>query len=355
MSDGKVFYVGQGVNNRAYTRHDRSKEWHKEFKLHGQIVEIVCDGIQKWYANELEIDLIAMYGRKDLGHGILVNKTDGGEGSTGWTAPEEWRENQSNRQKGEKNNFYGKKHSPETVAKIIARNTGKKASEETKRKQSEARKGMVYSAERNAKIGAAKKKPVYCSNGMYFDGAVDAAKWLKLNGYPKASSSKIDACKNGNRKYAYNFKWSKEPLENDGIVYKRTRKEKVKNPKKLKKVYCSNGMIFNSCADAVQWLIGIEGKYIKKNALFSTLSGRNNYSYGFVWGYDDSVFGKQPPTPINEKKPIKCSNGMIFASVSDAGQWVMDSGLSKCKANSNISSCLTNKLKSAYGLTWAYA
>lgn len=56
----------------------------KVVKKYGLIVEIVEKDIQEWYAHELEVALIAYYGRRDQGRGSLVNLTDGGEGSSGY-------------------------------------------------------------------------------------------------------------------------------------------------------------------------------------------------------------------------------------------------------------------------------
>lgn len=81
---GEVFYVGKGTNWRAWNRMQRNKFWKRVVEKHGRIVEIVEKDIQEWYAHELEIDLIAYYGRRDQGLGTLVNLTDGGEGSSGY-------------------------------------------------------------------------------------------------------------------------------------------------------------------------------------------------------------------------------------------------------------------------------
>jgi hypothetical protein len=78
--------------------------------------------------------MIAVFGRKDLGTGILHNRTDGGDGVSGFT------------------------HSPETRAKLSAANKGKTLSPETREKLSAARKGETFSPETRAKMSAAKKR-----------------------------------------------------------------------------------------------------------------------------------------------------------------------------------------------------
>jgi hypothetical protein len=108
-----VFYVGIGAKTRPISQKDRNDEWHKEVKEHGFLIEIVADNLKAEETYELEVKLIAKYGRKDLGLGTLVNETNGGKGKNGHIMTEKQRENM--RQRMLKNNpFKGKKHSEET-------------------------------------------------------------------------------------------------------------------------------------------------------------------------------------------------------------------------------------------------
>lgn len=75
----EIFYVGKGKKRRAYEG-ERNNFWRKVVKKHGIVVEILEIGYQEWYAHEREVELIALYGRRDIGLGPLVNLTDGGEG-----------------------------------------------------------------------------------------------------------------------------------------------------------------------------------------------------------------------------------------------------------------------------------
>jgi hypothetical protein len=81
--DGTPYYVGKGKGNRAYQKHRRvsvPKNNDKIVFAHTNLSE--DDAFKK------EIELILQYGRKDTGTGILINLTDGGEGTSGikWTS-----------------------------------------------------------------------------------------------------------------------------------------------------------------------------------------------------------------------------------------------------------------------------
>lgn len=146
--DGTPYYVGKGSGERAY------KKWGKGIKppREESRIVIVEDGLDEQTAFNLEIELIAKYGRKDLGTGILHNKTDGGEGSSGhkvkgWT----WSEESKAKRRGAGNPAFGKPSSQKQKEITSKRVKGKKQSKETIEKRSAKLKGMF--------VG--EKSPVY--------------------------------------------------------------------------------------------------------------------------------------------------------------------------------------------------
>lgn len=110
LDTNEIFYIGIGVKDRPYCKWNRSKWWNKVVNKTKYEVEILYENLSWEDACELEMFLISLYGRKDLGLGTLVNMTNGGDGTYGLIRSEESKE----KMRGENNPFYGKKHSEET-------------------------------------------------------------------------------------------------------------------------------------------------------------------------------------------------------------------------------------------------
>ena len=121
-SDLTPYYIGKGKENRAWQgRHNVSipKDLSK--------IVILESGLTDVGACAIERRLIRWWGRKDLGTGILYNRTDGGEGAAGVVMTAEKRAMYSRAtvgipkpwasRPGQLNTFYGKKHSEETLEK----------------------------------------------------------------------------------------------------------------------------------------------------------------------------------------------------------------------------------------------
>jgi len=146
---GTPYYVGKGSNGRAYDkRHAVSIPKDKSN------IVFLESNLSENKAFEIEKFLIGYYGRIDLGTGILRNRTDGGEGSSGYIVSKETRMKKSAAWKGENNPMYGK-------SGINSPRYGKPHSEETKAKMSAVLKGRQFSNDSKAKMSAAQKRIIH--------------------------------------------------------------------------------------------------------------------------------------------------------------------------------------------------
>ena len=113
----EVFYIGIGENeSRAYNKKNRTRVW-KNTANKGYETEILFEDVTWEQAIEKEKEFIALYGRKDLGLGTLVNLTDGGEGTIGYKHTDEAKEKNRLASTGKNNPWY-KKERPDHSLKM---------------------------------------------------------------------------------------------------------------------------------------------------------------------------------------------------------------------------------------------
>jgi hypothetical protein len=119
--DNTPYYIGKGKRNRIYYK------GRCEIKIPKDKSRIIFlkQNLTEEEAFKHEIYMIAVFGRKDLGTGILRNKTNGGDGISGYVVSDETRKKMSESHKGENNHFYNKSHSQETKDKMSDLNKGK--------------------------------------------------------------------------------------------------------------------------------------------------------------------------------------------------------------------------------------
>jgi hypothetical protein len=110
--DGTPYYIGKGSGARAFQPHRTKhggvhtpKEKHRILFLEQNLTEVGAFALERRY--------IKWYGRKDLGTGILHNKTNGGEGAGGAIRSIEFRQHASQ-------TLTGKKKTPEHIANVVA-------------------------------------------------------------------------------------------------------------------------------------------------------------------------------------------------------------------------------------------
>jgi len=175
--DKTPYYIGKGTGDRIYSTNRRNNPPKDKSRI-----IFLKQNLTEEEAFRHEIYMIAVFGRKDLGTGILHNLTDGGDGASGYVFSEETRKKMSEARRGEKNHNYGKIHSEETrrkmsesqigktlskehIDKIIEGLKGRPVSEETRRKMSETRKGKILSKETRRKMSEARKGRKWWNDG----------------------------------------------------------------------------------------------------------------------------------------------------------------------------------------------
>jgi hypothetical protein len=150
--DDTPYYIGKGKGNRAYS------------KLKGEVfppldknrIVILKNNLPESLAFEEEILLISEYGRKDIGTGILRNKTNGGDGPSGRLVSESSRLLMSTNRKGKgtgpqtsehiENKIKtrrGVKQTPEHIEAAAAPKRGVKHTDSRRKNISNALKGNI--------------------------------------------------------------------------------------------------------------------------------------------------------------------------------------------------------------------
>jgi hypothetical protein len=197
-TDGGIFYIGIGNKKRTKSKRNRSEHWHNTIKKYDYVISILAENLSWERACELEIKMIAFYGRqkpnpKNLNYGCLINQTDGGDGYSGgfaWnkgiTPTDEVKSKISNTLKGklvgEKNPFYKKTHTEESRKKMSEKQKDKVLSEDHKLKIAVGNTGKIVSDETRKKIsvsGKGKKKPTI-------------SKAFKGSGNPQSKFNEVD-------------------------------------------------------------------------------------------------------------------------------------------------------------------
>lgn len=153
--NNEPIYVGKGSGYRAW-KHLRAKHMHpfaqrlQCMKRNGTMPVIgLYSGLDEDLALLLEIELIAKFGRKDLGKGSLLNLTDGGEGQSGRRFT----------------------HTAATRKKLGESQAGRPKSIDHRRKLSEAGKGRA-----GTQLGK-KQEKVTCPHCNTVGGAYTMPRW----------------------------------------------------------------------------------------------------------------------------------------------------------------------------------
>jgi hypothetical protein len=174
LDKNEPFYIGIGSSlSRCYTKVRRNKYWHSITKNIKYRVDILFDDLSIEEAKDKEKELIALYGKKING-GLLVNITDGGDGSWGVKHTDSQLESRRKRML-ENNHFKGKTHTKESKEKMRLAKLGKKREKDGYIKRAEKMKQYTGEKHWNSKL------VLNIETGIYYASVKEACFSANMN------------------------------------------------------------------------------------------------------------------------------------------------------------------------------
>ena len=250
--DRTPYYIGKGSERRIYSTNRKFKPPKDKSRI-----IFLKKNLTEAEAFRHEVYMITVFGRKDLGTGILHNRTDGGEGTSGIS--EETRKKLSELRVGEKNPNYGKEISEKQKQKISEANKGKIHSKEHREKIKEATKGQTRSEETKRKISEAKKGKPRSEQSRLKQSETNKGRPLS-----ESHKLKLSAVMKG-KTLSEETKRKMSEAQKGKTVSEET-KRKLSKAQKKKKWWtdgCGNSVFSVECPDT-NWYNG-RGKLIKKH------------------------------------------------------------------------------------------
>lgn len=317
-TDGKVFYVGKGHADRAWSKKGRNKYWHKIVGKHGFVVELAVSGVQEWYALEREIELIAQL--RESGY-ALANITDGGDGVSGLKFTESSRKRMSDAHKDR----YAK--NPELRNKVSRRLASMSDSErlDMQRRAVEASK----SPQVREKLSKA-SKAVWSSQDF-------REKHSEAMNEVRANPAYVERHRAATRAAKLRPDESKRQSE--------LMKRLMVDPARRAKLAASTRAAYQS-DEVRQRHKEATAKAFERPEVIA------NYRAAMA---SPEVRAKISAAQEQRRVPVVCAeSGAVFKSALDAEQWLKEGGFPSAQHNAVRGAC-AGKRKTAYGLHWTYA
>jgi hypothetical protein len=185
--DRTPYYIGKGQTRRLYQKDGKPcgvpKDKNRIIKLKQNLTEEE--------AFKHEIYMIAVFGRKDLGTGILHNRTDGGDGTSGYIHTEETKRKLSKIGKGKVPPNKGIPHTNETKRKISVANKGKVSRLKGKKTSKDSIEKMKLTKKLNGSAVGENNPRAKEWEIVFDDGRIEIVKslqtWAIDNGYKPTS------------------------------------------------------------------------------------------------------------------------------------------------------------------------
>lgn len=229
--DNTPYYIGKGHGQRAFDQKRKNIP-----KDHSRI-KILHSNLLEEDTFKLEIAYIKLFGRKDLGTGILRNLTNGGEGAVNmspYTKAKISKIAKERFSKPENNPMYGKTHSEKTKAKMSKLN---------KERFSKPENNPMYGKKRPDVSERNKKYPVCKGKRMWNNGEIQVFSINQpgkdyilgaLKNSKKGKYLRTDIMKENNSKAQKKY-YENNPKEKGKFKHTEESKDKMRKSRKANK------------------------------------------------------------------------------------------------------------------------
>ena len=139
------------------------------------------------------------------------------------------------------------------------------------------------------------------------------------------------------------------------LVFTDESKIKMSRSQGGRRVHCSNGMTFETCQEASDWLNKNGQPLALSGHISACARGDRTAAYGHTWWYDGDEPKDYVPRyerlSITSSTEVFCSNGMSFRNATKAADWLRQQGF-KGACRSGIEGAIFGRFLFAYGYAW---